>query len=148
MGQQKANKVFTMGTPYYWESEFEYRGQYYTVTYSSGFSSFKQTPAYIQHREAQARIDEKLDKKLDQKLEENNKKLEAVFEQKLEAAFEQKLTPIYQRMDHLEYQIKQTEYNLRNEIRRTEKLLLNEIERVHIILDQHINDPRMHPCLT
>ena len=28
-------------------------------------------------------IDEKLDKKLDQKLEENNKKLEAVFDQKL-----------------------------------------------------------------
>ena len=92
-------------------------------------------------------IDEKLDKKLDQKLEENNKKLEAVFDQKLEAAFEQKLTPIYQRLDHLEYQIKQTEYNLRNEIRRTEKSLLNEIERVHSILDQHINDPRMHPCL-
>ena len=61
MEQQKAKKVSTMGTPYYWESEFEYRGQYYTVTYSSGFSTFKQTPAYIQHREAQARIDEMLD---------------------------------------------------------------------------------------
>ena len=61
MEQQKAKKVCTMGTPYYWESEFEYRGQYYTVTYSSGFSSFKQTPAYIQHREAQARIDKMLD---------------------------------------------------------------------------------------
>ena len=108
-------------------------------------------------------IDEKLDQKLeennkkleakleaafDQKLEANNKKLKAAFDQKLEAAFDQKLTPIYQRLDNLEYQIKQTEYNLRNEIRRTEKLLLNEIERVHIILDQHINDPRMHPCLT
>ena len=80
-----------------------------------------------------------IDEKLDKKLEENNKKLEA--------AFDQKLTPIYQRLDNLEYQIKQTEYNLRNEIRRTEKLLLNEIERVHIIMDQHINDPRMHPCL-
>ena len=65
-------------------------------------------------------IDEKLDKKLDQKLEENNKKLKLFFDQKLEAAFDQKLTPIYQRLDHLEYQIKQTEYNLRNEIRRTE----------------------------
>ena len=61
MEQQKAKKVSTMGTPYYWESEFEYRGQYYTVTYSSGFSALKQTPAYIQHREAQARIDEMLD---------------------------------------------------------------------------------------
>ena len=61
MEQQKAKKVCTMGTPYYWESEFEYRGQYYTVTYSSGFSAFKQAPAYIQHREAQARIDEMLD---------------------------------------------------------------------------------------
>lgn len=50
-----------MGTSYYWESEFKYRGQTYTVTYSSGFSAFKQTPAYIQHREAQARIDEMLD---------------------------------------------------------------------------------------
>lgn len=61
MTQPKAKKVCTMGTPYYWESDFEYRGQTYTVTYSSGFSSFKQTPAYIQHREAQARIDEMLD---------------------------------------------------------------------------------------
>lgn len=61
MRQYKAKKVCTMGTAHYWESEFEYRGQYYTVTYSSGFSSFKQTPAYIQHREAQARIDEMLD---------------------------------------------------------------------------------------
>ncbi len=104
-------------------------------------------------------IDDKLDQKLeennkklettfDQKLEDNNKKLKAAFDQKLEAAFDQKLTPIYQRLDNLEYQIRQTEYNLRNEIRKTEKLLLNEIERVHIILDQHINDPRMHPCLT
>ena len=31
------------------------------MTYSSGFSTFKQTPAYIQHREAQTRIDEMLD---------------------------------------------------------------------------------------
>ena len=61
MGQYKAKKVCTMGTPYYWESEFEYRGEAYTVTYSSGFSAFKQTPAYIQHREAQARIDEMID---------------------------------------------------------------------------------------
>ena len=61
MEQYKAKKVCTMGTPYYWESEFEYRGYHYTVTYSSGFSAFKQTPAYIQHREAQARIDEILD---------------------------------------------------------------------------------------
>ena len=61
MGQYKSKKVCTIGTPYYWESEFEYRGQTYTVTYSSGFSAFKQTPAYIQHREAQARIDEMLD---------------------------------------------------------------------------------------
>lgn len=50
-----------MGNAYYWESEFEYRGHIYTVTYSSGFTTFKQTPAYIQHREAQARIDEMLD---------------------------------------------------------------------------------------
>ena len=61
MLQHKAKKVCTMGTPYYWESEFEYRGQTYTVTYSSGFSAIKQTPAYIQHREAQKRIDEMLD---------------------------------------------------------------------------------------
>ena len=61
MTQPKAKKICTMGTPYYWESDFEYRGQTYTVTYSSGFSAFKQTPAYIQHREAQARIDKMLD---------------------------------------------------------------------------------------
>lgn len=61
MKQYKAKKVCTMGTLYYWESEFEYRGQHYTVTYSSGFNTFKQTPAYIQHREAQERIDKMLD---------------------------------------------------------------------------------------
>ncbi len=61
MGQYKAKRVYTEGTPYYWESEFEYRGEYYTVTYSSGFTTFKQTPAYIQHREAQERIDEMID---------------------------------------------------------------------------------------
>ena len=61
MGQYKAKRVYTAGTPYYWESEFEYRGEYYTVTYSSGFTTFKQTPAYIQHREAQERIDEMID---------------------------------------------------------------------------------------
>ena len=61
MKQPKAKRLYTGGTPYYWESEFEYRGQTYTVTYSSGFSAFKQTPAYIQHREAQTRIDEMLD---------------------------------------------------------------------------------------
>ena len=61
MGQYKAKRVYTTGTPYYWESDFEYRGQTYTVTYSSGFTTFKQTPAYIQHREAQERIDEMID---------------------------------------------------------------------------------------
>ena len=61
MRKYKAKKVCTMGTAYYWESEFEYRGECYTVTYSSGFTTFKQTPAYIQHREAQKRIDEMID---------------------------------------------------------------------------------------
>ena len=61
MSEPKAKRLYTMGTQHYWESEFEYRGQKYTVTYSSGFSAFKQTPAYIQHREAQARIDEMID---------------------------------------------------------------------------------------
>ena len=61
MKQYKAKKICTYGTPYYWESEFEYRGHNYTVTYSSGFTTFNQTPAYIQHREAQAKIDEMLD---------------------------------------------------------------------------------------
>ena len=40
MKQPKAKRLYTGGTPYYWESEFEYRGQTYTVTYSSGFSAF------------------------------------------------------------------------------------------------------------
>lgn len=41
MKQPKAKRLYTGGTPYYWESEFKYRGQTYTVTYSSGFSAFK-----------------------------------------------------------------------------------------------------------
>lgn len=63
MTQYKAKKTYTMGSTYYWESEFEYRGHHYTVTYSSGFSAFKQKPAYIQHREAQANIDALIENK-------------------------------------------------------------------------------------
>ena len=50
-----------MGNQYYFESEFEYRGMTYTVTYSSAYSTFRQKPAYIQHRENQKRIDDILD---------------------------------------------------------------------------------------
>ena len=83
--QPKAKKICTMGTPYYWESDFEYRGQTYTVTYSSGFSAFKQTPAYIQHREAQARIDEMLD---------NPEPVQSVSE--IKQSFEEQLDEIWE----------------------------------------------------
>lgn len=87
MTQPKAKKICTMGTPYYWESNFEYRGQTYTVTYSSGFSAFKQTPAYIQHREAQARIDEMLD---------NPEPVQSVSE--IKQSFEEQLDEIWEMM--------------------------------------------------
>lgn len=85
MTQPKAKKICTMGTPYYWESDFEYRGQTYTVTYSSCFSAFKQTPAYIQHREAQARIDEMLD---------NPEPVQSVSE--IKQSFEEQLDEIWE----------------------------------------------------
>lgn len=87
MTQPKAKKICTMGTPYYWESDFEYRGQTYTVAYSSGFSAFKQTPAYIQHREAQARIDEMLD---------NPEPVQSVSE--IKQSFEEQLDEIWEMM--------------------------------------------------
>ena len=73
-------------TPYYWESEFEYRGQTYTVTYSSGFSAFKQTPAYIQHREAQTRIDKMLDNP--KPVSETASEIKPSFEEQLDEIWE------------------------------------------------------------
>lgn len=57
----KAKYICTMGGQYYWDCLFEYRGHEYEVHYSSGYSAIKQTPAHIQHREAQARIDRMID---------------------------------------------------------------------------------------
>lgn len=53
-----AKRLYSMGNQYYSESVYEYRDHEYTVTFSSGYSCFEQKPAYIQHRENQARIDE------------------------------------------------------------------------------------------
>lgn len=86
MEQYKAKKVYTIGTPYYRESEFEYRGQTYTVTYSSGFSAFKQTPAYIQHREAQTRIDKMLDNP--KPVSETASEIKPSFEEQLDEIWE------------------------------------------------------------
>lgn len=56
-----AKYLFTLGNSYYNEKTFEYRGLTYTVEYSSGYTTFSTKPAYIQHKEAQARIDKIVD---------------------------------------------------------------------------------------
>lgn len=56
-----AKYVCTMGTPYYYEKVFEYRGREYSVEYSSSFSSFASVPASVQHKQKQKEIDDLLD---------------------------------------------------------------------------------------
>lgn len=48
------------------------------------------------------------------------------------------------RMDGLEQSLKTTECNLRLEIRQSEELILSEVERVHVILENHMNDKKVH----
>lgn len=52
-----SKRLSTIGNKFYHETEFEYRGHTYTVEYSSGYTTFAQKPAYLQHKENQERID-------------------------------------------------------------------------------------------
>lgn len=80
MAAYKAKKLFTIGNQYYWESEFEYRGQRYTVEYSSRYTTFIKKPANVQHKEAQARIDKLLDNPANNEIKKYTGEAEKGFE--------------------------------------------------------------------
>ena len=58
-----AKYICTMGTPYYYEKIFEYRGVEYTVQYSSGYTAFRSESAKKQHERNQKRIDYEIEHK-------------------------------------------------------------------------------------
>lgn len=56
----RAKKVATFRDKYFTSIEYEYRGHKYDVTYANDMSCCC-TPAHIQHRDAQERIDKEID---------------------------------------------------------------------------------------
>lgn len=56
----EAKKIETYRDKYFTTIVYEYRGMRYEVTYSNGWQVCS-TPAWIQHRDEQAKIDEMLD---------------------------------------------------------------------------------------
>lgn len=56
----KAKKIETYRDKYFTTIVYEYRGNRYEVTYANGWQVCC-TPAWIQHRDAQAKIDEMID---------------------------------------------------------------------------------------
>ena len=77
----KAKKVFTMYGKYSDIVTYEYRGLQYNVEYAKGFT-YCVTPAYIQHRDAQ----EKIDKAIEQA--ETNAQKEYRYEDTAEYGFQ------------------------------------------------------------
>lgn len=60
MAQAKARKVETYRDKYFTTIVYEYRGYKYEVTYANGWQVCC-SPAWVQHRDAQADIDKMLD---------------------------------------------------------------------------------------
>ena len=56
----KAKKIETFRDKYFTTIVYEYRGVKYEVTYSNGWQVCC-SPAWVQHRDAQAEIDKRLD---------------------------------------------------------------------------------------
>ncbi len=56
----EAKKLETFRDKYFTTIVYEYRGMKYEVTYSNGWQVCC-TPAWVQHRDAQAEIDEMID---------------------------------------------------------------------------------------
>lgn len=78
--EYKAKKICTMGNAFYWESIFEYRGHEYTVKYSSGYTTIKQIPAIIQHKQAQARIDDLIENPPQQGIKKGTFDINKIYE--------------------------------------------------------------------
>ena len=62
----KAKKVETYRDKHFTAIVYEYRGMRYEVTYANGWQVCS-TPAWIQHRDEQAKIDEMLDNPVSEK---------------------------------------------------------------------------------
>lgn len=60
MAQAKAKKLNTYRDKHFTVIEYEYRGHVYEVTYANGWQVCC-TPAWIQHRDEQTKIDDLLD---------------------------------------------------------------------------------------
>lgn len=60
MNIKKAQKITTFRDAFFTTIEYEYRGCIYDVTYSNSWQACC-TPAYIQHRDEQEKIDKMLD---------------------------------------------------------------------------------------
>ena len=58
--QGKAKKIETFRDKYFTTIIYEYRGFKYEVTYSNGWQVCS-TPAWVQHRDAQAKIDKMIE---------------------------------------------------------------------------------------
>ena len=56
----KAKKIATYRDKHFTTIEYEYRGRHYDVTYPNGWQVCC-SPAWVQHRDAQAEIDKQLD---------------------------------------------------------------------------------------
>ena len=67
---EKPKKVFTMYGKYSNVVTYQYRGSQYDVEYSNCFT-YCCTPAYIQHRDAQAKIDKAIEAEKQPKKEVN-----------------------------------------------------------------------------
>lgn len=75
----KAKYLYSMGNSYYYSKFFEYKGHEYEVTYSSGYTTFKQKSAKQQHEENQRRIDEMINNPVkEEKLKATNKVQDAL----------------------------------------------------------------------
>lgn len=71
----KAKKIEAFYDKYFTTIVYEYRGQRYEVEYANGWQVCC-TPAWIQHRDAQAKIDEMLDNPSQKPVAEENKPFE------------------------------------------------------------------------
>lgn len=76
---QKAKKVETYRDKYFTTIVYEYRGCKYEVEYANGWQVCC-TPAWIQHRDAQ----EKIDKELDAPAKKEEKKNTKSFEEQMD----------------------------------------------------------------
>lgn len=65
----KAKKIATFREQYFTTIEYEYRGHKYDVTYSNSWQACA-SPAWVQHRDEQAKIDKLIEMEENPKMQE------------------------------------------------------------------------------